>query len=49
MVFLMKYIIRNGNNKEEKLVERFNESVKKWRINAYGCFILFLCEQTWSI
>ena len=49
MVFLMKYIIRNENNKEEKLVERFNESVQKWRINACGCFILFVCEQTWSI
>ena len=49
MVFLMKYMIRNGNNKEEKLVQRFNESVQEWRINAYASFILFVCEQNWSI
>ena len=45
----MKYMIKNGNNKEEKLVERFNESVQEWRINAYASFILFVCEENWSI
>ena len=46
MVSLIKCVIRNWNNREEKLVERFNESVLEWRINTYDSFILFVCEQT---
>ena len=46
IVSLIKCVIRNWNNREEKLVERFNESVLEWRINTYDSFILFVCEQT---